>query len=231
MAELGGRFGAAVIFGAIGATDLGGANFDYFNSAFYVDQEGREAGRFDKIFLVPIVERVPFVNPEIFRQFQYFGGFSVGDRARTFSVNGQSFGVLICYESIFTQLSREYRREGATFLVNITNDAWFGREHPWWSRSSALSQHPAHLVMRAIENRVGIARSGNTGVSGIVDPLGRWQVRTALFTHDVFAAQVETTEDITLFARFGDIAGWTAALLGLAAIVLAGVTKRGEDQP
>ena len=231
MSQLGRRFDAAVVFGAMGANDLGGGRFDYFNSAFYVDREGEQAGRFDKIFLVPVVERVPFVNPEIFRQFQYFGGFSAGDSARTFSVNGQRFGVLICYESIFTQLSREYRRNGATFFVNITNDAWFGREEPWWSRSSALSQHPAHLVMRAIENRVGIVRSGNTGVSGIVDPLGRWRVRTELFTHDVFAGEVQTTDDLTLFARFGDVAGWTAALLGLAGIVLAGVAaRRREDE-
>src|SRR5256886_13606715 len=66
------------------------------------------------------------------------------------------FGVMICYESAFEDLARGYRRRGAEFLVNITNDAWYGR-------TAGPYQHAAHLVMRAIETRMGIARAANDG--------------------------------------------------------------------
>ena len=138
--------------------------------------------------------------------------------------DGATFGVLICYESIFAGLSREFRRRGADYLVNITNDAWFGSEEPSWSRrSSALWQHPAHLVLRAIENRIGIARAANTGISEIVDPLGRVHEATELFTSAVFTADVLTTRGLTPFSRFGDVVGWLAALATAVGAVLPAI--------
>ncbi|MEN8143660.1 MAG: apolipoprotein N-acyltransferase [Gemmatimonadota bacterium] len=225
-ASLASRLEAPVLFGALGADDQGGGYYNYYNSAFLVDSLGTIHSRYDKRMLVPIVERVPFVNPEWFRNVPFFGGFAVGRPPEPIPLNGSSLGVLICYESIFTQHSRSLRRGGADYFVNITNDAWFGREEPWWSRSSALSQHPAHLVMRAIENRVGIARAGNTGVSGAVDPLGRWHERTELFVPDARIVQIETTDGLTLYARFGDVAGWAAVLIALLGSVLAGIRAR-----
>ena len=124
---------------------------------------------------------------------------------------------MICYESIFSPLSRHYRRNGADFLVNITNDSWYGRE-AWWSRSSALWQHPAHLVMRSIETRMGAARSGNTGISKIVDPLGRVSHRTELFEPAAFVADVSTTDELTVFVRFGDVVGTLSTLVALLAL-------------
>ncbi|KPK56682.1 MAG: hypothetical protein AMS21_12580, partial [Gemmatimonas sp. SG8_38_2] len=129
------------------------------------------------------------------------------------------FGVLICYESIFPQLSRTYRKNGAEFLVNITNDAWFGRQHPWWSQTSALFQHPAHLVMRAIENRVGIARAANTGISLFVDPRGRVSQATPLFQPETRVGTVETTDGLTLYSRTGDWPGWLCALASVLALL------------
>lgn len=223
------RFGSPVLYGGIGANDLGGGKYDYFNSAFLIDPDGARLARYDKKFLVPIVERVPFVDPELFGGLPYFGGFAVGALGPVLRTNGARFGVLICYESIFTQLSRHYRRGGADFLVNITNDAWFGRAEPWWNRSSALSQHPAHLVMRAIENRIGVARSANTGISQLVDPLGRVSERTALFTEAVITADVMTSDSRTLYTRFGDVSGWAAALAALVAAGLAAYGRRAPD--
>src|SRR6185436_9141029 len=75
------------------------------------------------------------------------------------------FGVLICYEDTDSELARRLRRDGADFLVNISNDAWFGL--------SELDQHFVAARFRAIENRVGVVRSGNNGITGVIDPLGR----------------------------------------------------------
>jgi len=218
---------AAVLWGAIGSHDLGGGEFDYYNSAFLTRPRAGRAGRYDKRFLVPIVERVPFFPPEWFSAIPFFGGFGVGAWGTPFRVptaRGEaSFGVLICYESIFSPLARHYRRAGADFLVNITNDSWFGRD-TWWSRSSALWQHPAHLVMRAIETRMGVARAANTGISEIVDPLGRVTHATPLFEPASFVADVLTTDDRTVYVRFGDTVGWgsaLAAIVGLAGAILS----------
>ena len=127
-----------------------------------------------KSYLVPIVERVPFVNPRWFKGLKYFGGFGRGQNVEAVrSSRSARSACSICYESIFPQRSREYRREGAKLIVNITNDAWFGK-------SLAPYQHEAHMALRAIENRVGIVRAANTGISGYIDPLGRIQGETQL---------------------------------------------------
>jgi len=145
-------------------------------------------------------------------------------------VPGGEYGVLICYESIFAPHAREFRQRGVDFLVNMTNDAWYGRE-PWYARTAALWQHPAHMVMRAIENRVGVARAANTGISMFVDPLGRTYEETDLFTADVRVATVYTTDVTTLFTRWGD---WlaTGATLAALALLVAGrfgaPTQRSE---
>ncbi|MFQ5678689.1 MAG: apolipoprotein N-acyltransferase [Gemmatimonadota bacterium] len=209
--------GAPVLFGGLGDEDLGDGEYAYFNSAFLATPEGTAVRRYDKRRLVPVVERIPFLNPKWFSGIEYLGGFGVGQRAPLYAAGEGRFGVLICYESIYPGLAREYRRQGANFLVNITNDAWFGRSHPWWSRTSALWQHPAHLVMRAVETRTGIVRSANTGISLFLDPLGRMRDATPLFTETAITGEVLTTEGRTLFVRFGDVLGWASILAAAGA--------------
>jgi apolipoprotein N-acyltransferase len=87
---------------------------------------------------------------------------------------------------------------GSNFLVNITNDAWFGH-------SFAPSQHASFLVLRAIENREAIVRCGNTGISGFVDPLGRWQQKTKIFTEAIISQKIPITDKLTFYSRFGDL--------------------------
>ncbi|MDX1578652.1 MAG: apolipoprotein N-acyltransferase, partial [Gemmatimonadota bacterium] len=230
-ARLAGSLDADLVIGALGARDLGDGDFVPYNSAFFLRSDGRREGRYDKRYLVPMVERVPFVSPELFAAFPVMSGsFGVGGFQRPLEVaeTEASFGVMICYESIFSPLARHYRRAGADFLVNITNDAWFGRE-VWWSRSSALWQHPAHLVMRAIETRMGAARSANTGISGVVDPLGRFTRSTPLFEPAAFVAQVETTDARTVYVRVGDAAGWAAALAAILALAASLLRRRRRD--
>ncbi len=228
-------------------------SYDYYNAALFVSSEGQELGVYRKHYLVPIVERVPFIPVAWMRKLRvkaaqeewsipligqlstflrWFGGFGRGVEEPVFRLDGAGFGVLICYESIFTQLSRTYRQNGADFIVNITNDAWYGREKPWWSRSSALYQHPSHLVMRAVENRVGIARAANTGISMFVDPRGRVSHATPLFRPTTRVATVETTDGLTLYSRLGDWPGWISALsaLGLG-LWMWWTARRARAQP
>ena len=223
------RLDAALLYGGMGSDDLGEGEFDYYNSAFLVDPEGERTSRYDKRNLVPVVERVPFVNPDWFRMVNYFGGYGVGERTGAMTAAGASFGVLICYESIFADRSRRYRREGAEFVVNMTNDAWFGRHEPRWSRTSALWQHPAHLIMRAVENRMGVVRSANTGISGLVDPLGRFHRRTGLFREAAFAGTVYTSDQVTVFTEWGDWVGTGSALLALLGAAAVGWGRADGD--
>ena len=221
--------GAPVLMGGIGYEgDLRG---DYvpFNSAFLVEPQGLTDYRYDKRYLVPIVERVPLVPPDWLGDLEYFGAFGVGRGWPLARDDGTAYGVLVCYESTYPQGSRAFRLAGADVLVNITNDAWYGRE-PLYARTTALWQHPAHMVMRAIENRVGVARSANTGISMFIDPVGRVYNRTALFEADVRVDTVYTTDITTLYTRYGDLTGNGAAaaalLLTLASL---GAGRREEE--
>ncbi len=191
-------------------------DYEYYNSAFLFDSAGRRDAQpvYHKRYLVPIVERVPFLNPRWF-DLEWFGGFGVGEPGPVYQVGIGRFGVLICYESAFEDLARGYRRRGADFLVNITNDAWFGK-------TSAPYQHAAHLVMRAIENRIGIVRAANSGISEFVDPLGREHKRTALDVRTFESDTLMTTDSRTLYLLLGDWVGWICVL---SAMILVGYAR------
>ena len=224
--------GAPILLGALGYEGRLPSDHRTYNSAFLVTPAGRTGYRYDKRHLVPVVERVPWIDPTRLGSGRDFGAYARGQGwplARTRDVAGEpgsalegagAFGVMICFESAFPQVARAFRKAGADFLVNITNDAWYGRE-VWYARTTALWQHPAHLVMRAVENRVGIVRAANTGISMFVDPLGRTYERTELFMPDVRTATVFTTDARTLYTRLGDLAGGGSAALLLGAAALA----------
>jgi apolipoprotein N-acyltransferase len=224
------RAEAPIVAGAFGQKSRPGRRPIYYNAAFYVMPDSVSNTWYAKHYLVPFVERVPFINPDwlesITGPLQWFGGLGRGEGAPLMGPAGQRFGVLICYESIFAQLSRRYRREGADYLLNITNDAWYGRK-PWYARTSALWQHPSHLVLRAIENRIGIARAANTGISMFVDPRGRTYDRTPLFQPAVRADTVYTTDETTLYTRWGDWLATGATGLAVILVLLAWLSSRG----
>ena len=209
-----------VLAGGLDAEPSVEGHWDYYNAAFLFDSTGsdRSFPVYRKKYLVPITERVPFINPRLFGNLKFFGGFGHGDRFPVYRIREGGFGVVICYESAFEDLPRRYRRDGADFLVNITNDAWFGR-------TAGPYQHAAHLVMRAIETRMGVARAANTGVSEFVDPLGYTHLRTPLDVERVEADTVYTTSIHPLYVRLGD---WVAifVLVGSGSLFLAGLIRR-----
>lgn len=140
----------------------------YYNSAVLLDGQGRWLGQYDKLHLVPFGEYIPFRNVMKFLDtIAPIGDIARGKSYTIFKLPGyaQGFGVLICFEDVFPELARSFVSRGAGVLVNITNDAWFGK-------TPEAYQHLAASVFRAVENRVYLARCANTGVSAFISPKG-----------------------------------------------------------
>ena len=117
--------------------------------------------QYDKLHLVPFGEFVPFRRVlKVLDKIAPIGDISRGKDYTIFTVL-EDFGVLICFEDVFPELARNFVRNGAKFLVNITNDAWFGK-------TPEAYQHLSASVLRAIENRVNVVRSANTGFSAYI---------------------------------------------------------------
>ncbi len=193
--------------------------FRIFNAAFYYDSTGDRTRSpvYAKHYLVPVVERVPFVPVRLFRAIpglaRWSGGFSFGKDWLVYASPVGKFGVVICYESAFEDATRQYRARGADFFINVTNDAWFGS-------TSAPAQHASHLVLRAIETRMGVARAANSGVTEFVDPLGRPYAETKLNEAASVAGVLRTSDVIPLYVRLGDWVGTVVVILTLAGIAL-----------
>lgn len=189
---------AYVMAGAIEAV-VRGPRIDQYNAAFLTDPDGREArGTYRKRALVPFFER--------------WNGMERGDGAMIFATARGAVGVLICDESSFESLSRDYRRRGAGALINLANDAWF-------HAGAGPSQHAAHLVMRAIETRMGIARAANAGITEIVDPTGRVRQRLPRGTAGVLQGSLMATASIPFYVRAGDWVG-LLSIVGSALLIL-----------
>ena len=164
-------------------TLMGTLDFDdnnhsrYFNSAILVMPDGSYKQEYSKIQLVPFAEYIPLQDNFIFIRRLSFGGshFESGDKYTVFKFNDAKFSVLICYESAFGWLGRRFRDKGAQFLVNITNDAWFGN-------TSAPYQNLSMAVLRAVETKRYVIRAANTGISGFISPTGSVYTKSNLFT-------------------------------------------------
>lgn len=203
---------------------------DWYNSVFLVDSNATLLARYRKQHLVPFGEYLPFDEHVDWIRGMAPLGFScrAGNEATVFTLPGKpvSFSSLICFEDIMPKLARRAVRNGAGFLINQTNDAWF-------DPSSASLQHMSHCVFRCIENRVAAVRSANTGVTctidrcGLVEFLGNDpQVRTAAFK--VSTVHVRSPGDrLTFYTRYGD---WPfavpCALLALALLGAAYATRK-----
>jgi apolipoprotein N-acyltransferase len=169
-----------------------------YNSAYLFSPDGGISARYDKQHLVPFGEYVPLSDylPLPGPLVENVGNFSSGKPGKPLSCQDAAIGVLICFESIFPKLARDWTYKGANLLVNITNDAWYGR-------SSAPWQHLSMSVFRAVENRRSLVRSANTGVSAVIDPLGRITADSPLFQPFYLVADVPLLQGKTIFVSFG----------------------------
>ncbi len=196
----------------------------YYNSAYLINRAGVIAGRYDKYRLVPFGEYVPYKEwlPFIGKMVEQVGDFKAGERDRVLDWRDRKLGVQICYEIIFPNLSRLLTANGANLLINLTNDAWYGR-------SSAPYQHFSMARMRAVENRRAVVRAANTGISGIIDPVGRVMVKSRLFEEAAIDDTVPLMTDLSIYSQWGDWlpAGCAAATaIGLLAVIFGRYRRR-----
>ncbi|MBI4698027.1 MAG: apolipoprotein N-acyltransferase [Nitrospirae bacterium] len=192
---------AHLLFGGVLEKGLRDNQYHYSNSSILLSPEGQLISVYDKIHMVPYGEYVPLRRffPFISKLVEGIGDFTPGSEYTVMNIPGGRFSTLICYEIIFPDMARKFAEKGADFLVTITNDAWFGR-------SSAPYQHFSIAVLRAVENRMPVVRSANTGISGFIDAKGRIMSKSGLFVEDAL------TEEITIrslsrsfYSKYGDL--------------------------
>jgi apolipoprotein N-acyltransferase len=194
------RTGVPLLTGVPDVRTLADGSRRHTNAAVLVAPGRGVVASYDKVKLVPFGEAIPYQERLAFLQAVDFGeaDFERGPGFTPISLDGETFGVMICFESIFPDVGLAYARAGARFFVNITNDEWFGA-------SGGPYQHAAMAVARAIETRRGLARSANTGVSFVVDRAGKVHDPTPLFTEAVIRAPVELGDETTIYMRIGDL--------------------------
>ena len=192
-----------------------------YNTAFLLDPSAAIIDRYDKVHLVPWGEYVPLQLPFMHNMVAGIGDFSPGPAVRPMQSPLGAFGTAICYEIIFPGLIRQFSLRGASFLVNITNDAWFGR-------TSAPAQHLAMTTLRAVENRRWIARCANTGISAVISPTGAITARTDLFTREVLPATIYPRIQQTFYTRCGDLFAYACWAVSLALLWAAWRRRRSR---
>jgi apolipoprotein N-acyltransferase len=193
----------------------------YSNSAFLIETatQGKHQ-RYDKIRLLPFGEYLPKedVIPWEVLRIPKIGSYLPGKEFTVFQSGNFKFGVTICWETAFPYIPREFVKKGAQFLVNITNEAWFGK-------TTAPYQFVAMNAFRAVENRVPVVRCTNTGISCFIDPFGRVTDRiTDADGHDIFisgilARTITTSDTMTLYTRFGDWFAWLCLMVSITALL------------
>ena len=204
--------GTPLLFGSPYKKKVGGKELVY-NRAFLISNQGETIDVYDKMHLVPFGEFVPFRQALFFieKMVEIIGDFGLGKRATVFTLNNYQLGVSICYEIIFPDLVRQPVKNGAEYLVNITNDAWFGK-------SAASYQHISMAALRAVENRTPIVRAANTGISGFIDATGQIRNTTQLFKRELIVDEITPNKGPrTFYSKFGDIFSYLC--LALVAII------------
>jgi apolipoprotein N-acyltransferase len=224
------------IIGSLGVdrTNLNERGYFKYDSASLFDPDGTFRGRYDKVHLVPWGEYVPFKQ-----FFGYFvtkltkdaGDMDPGTQRTVFTTDGHSYGIFICYESIFGDEVRQFPLNGAQVLINISDDGWYGDTGAPW-------QHLNMTRMRAIENRRWLLLDANTGITTSIDPLGRTVAEAPRHTRGAFAFPFAFTSGLTFYTRHGDWFAWLCALITLGVVALAqlnrlqtGANKIAAHQP
>ncbi|MEJ2493870.1 MAG: apolipoprotein N-acyltransferase [Ignavibacteriaceae bacterium] len=182
-----------------------GGRFHYttYNSILLLRPGTREYQQYGKMKLVPLGEHVPFVEEfsflaDVFKWGVGLSGWNVGKDTLVFKLpmnkDTVKIGGLVCYESIFPLFVTNFVKRGAQFIVVVTNDSWYGN-------SSGPYQHEDFAILRAVENRRSVVRCANGGISCIINPLGKIESETKMFTKTVLVGDVELRSEKTFYTE------------------------------
>lgn len=196
----------------------------YYNSALLFAPNRPATQNYRKVKLVPFGEYIPYS-----KLFGFINGLDLGQGYftpgkkytvfRDYREQGvPDFSVAICYDSSFPRLIRHFRRNGAQWLAIITNDAWFGN-------TSGPYQHAQWAKIRAVENRMPVARSANTGVSMLIDPWGRVKTRLPFNSRGILTGRLNAFPPMSLYDRIGDLFSIIVSIIGGAGFIWAMVRK------
>ena len=200
----------------------------YYNSAFLIDpgKEMHTYQKYDKIRLFPFGEYLPMKEtiPWSFINIPDVSGYEPGEEYTVFELPNFRFGVTICWENVFPDLVRQFVKRGAQFIVNITNEAWFGR-------TAAPYQFVSMSVFRAVENRVSVVRATNTGVSCFINPYGRITGRVEKNGKDIFipgylTQEIPLSQGKTFYTLHGDIFVYICLILTAVVILSSALNPR-----
>jgi apolipoprotein N-acyltransferase len=218
MEEMARKAGADVVVGTM--TTNPGDGGRPRNSAIVLDPQGRELVQYDKIHLVPFGEYVPeWAFPgEIGKITLEVGDFVAGTSYKVARIPQGGIGIFICYEAIFPQLVRKLTTQGATVLVTISDDTWFGD-------SSAPFQHLEMARFRAIENERYVLRSTNDGITALIDPYGRVMETAPRHGERILSGRFSYLTGQTFYTKHGDVFAWGCVAVALAMLVAVGLKK------
>jgi apolipoprotein N-acyltransferase len=219
--------GTVLITGAVRAPDLppGTRITRAYNSIYVIDHDGSVLSVYDKLHLVPFGEYLPY--QDLMEKLGFVqltkvqGGFIAGTRRRALELPAAPRALpLVCYEAIFPgDVAARDDRPG--WIINLTNDGWFGI-------STGPYQHLAQARLRVIEEGLPMVRAANTGISAVIDPLGRIVARLGLGIEGVLDAGLPAASAPTIYARFGNIPAAAIVLAALLLVVHRRVARRNS---
>ncbi|HEX5234236.1 MAG TPA: apolipoprotein N-acyltransferase [Silvibacterium sp.] len=207
---------APVVAGMLGH-DEGGI----YNSAVVTAPDGAALGRYDKIHLVPFGEYIPYRNVFFFAHqlTAQLADLQRGKSRTVFRAGGHSFGIFICYESIFASEIRQFALNGAQVFVNISDDGWYGDTSAPW-------QHLNMARMRAVENHRWILLDTNNGITTAIDPRGRVTSSAPRNVDTALVARYGYEDDLTFYSRFGDVFGYACGIIVIGALLFFALRRR-----
>jgi apolipoprotein N-acyltransferase len=224
---------APILLGSVDGDYDKDEKFQYYNTAMLFTHPDSAIQRHAKIKLVPFSEKVPYRDYFPFKEIKKLlydliwgiGDYSPGNLYTIFRFKKEDktvrFAVPICYESAFPDVVRTFCKKGADFLVIITNDAWFGN-------TSGPYQHARIAVFRAIENRTGIARCANTGISCFIDAYGRTFNATTWNTKTTIQGAVDLRCQTTFYCRYGDVFAYGCAVVSVLFLLVSCMCKKNR---
>jgi apolipoprotein N-acyltransferase len=196
------------------------SNGKYFNSAVLVGANGKKAEQYDKIYLLPFGEAVPLALQNIVPAF--VGTFSYGSEYDLVPLGDLKAGIMICFESHFGELSREYVRNGADVIIEMTNDGYLGP-------TPVLRQHLANSVFRAVETNRPVLRVTNVGITARINEDGAVNDALPSYTEGTRAWTVSKSDGSqTFYVKYGDWFAWLCVAITLGLIVFS-FRKRRQD--